>query len=582
MVVIGIDLGTTNSLAVAYRDDQKGVEMIPNSFGEYLTPSVVSLDGDQVIVGKVAKERLVTRPDRTAQLFKPRMGQRYHFHLGEKSYTPEELSAVVLKQLVMDAESYLGEKVDELVISVPAYFNSEQRQATKRAGELIGLKVDRLINEPSAAAIACRNWNNQHHPKDFESFIVFDLGGGTLDVSVVDCFDNVISIVSIAGDNHLGGSDFDRAIASFAALDLGLEFDSLSLQEQRSLLLEAERAKIRLQDNQETSLYFKGKQVILSRELVTQISSTLLERMQQVLRRALMESDMDASEIDSVIMVGGSSYSPIVRDYLVNTLKLPIIQKEHLDYLVAEGLGTYIGIKERFLQVKDLVVTDICPFSLSTGVMNEQDPSQPLASVLIPRNSVLPNSHTKYYITQPNSPFVEIDVRQGEALFAEDNLLLGKYTIDLPKREVGFELSVTYSYDINSLLYVEIVIPELNQRHTLILGDDRTLIPVEDREELNKLKELSFNLSQLDAEMAVLEYAQRLYGEAPHHLKGYLEKLILDFKARMKAHQYEMKKKRDLADKMNEILQHVEAHMNHQLSDFFQDPGEFTLPDEER
>ena len=572
MVVIGIDLGTTNSLAVAYRDDQKGVELIPNQFGEFLTPSVVSMEGEEVLVGKVAKERLVTQPEATAHLFKPAMGQDQTFQLGKRSYRPEELSAAVLKQLVIDAESYLGEKVDELVISVPAYFNAEQRQATKRAGELIGLKVERLINEPSAAAIACRNWNNQEDPKDFESFVVFDLGGGTLDISVVDCFENVISIVSIAGDNHLGGSDFDRAIAQYAALEWGLDFESLSKQEQRSLLLEAERAKIRLQDSEETLLSFKEDQLVLSRSLVTAIAGPLLQRVQKVLKKALVEGGMEPSELDSLIMVGGSSYSPVIRDYLIQTLRLPIVQKGNLDYLVAEGLGTYIAIKERQLLVKDLVVTDICPFTLSTSIRNEQDLNKPLSSVLIPRNSVLPTSKKGYYsTTTPYQEYIQVDVRQGESLYADENLFLGSYRISVTPRQEPYDFEVTYSYDINSLLYVEIFIEELNESHTLILGDKKKLIPVEELDHLRQIKESSIQLAQLDEVQAVLEHAQRLYEEVPKHLQAQVKRLILDYSARVMSYEHQLKKKKEVTDQMKEILERLEMHLNSQLRGFFQE-----------
>ena len=194
MATIGIDLGTTNSLAVTYREGE--VELIPNGFGEYLTPSVVHVSDDVLTVGKIAKERLVTDPDNTAQLFKRSMGTNEIFYLDGEAFSATDLSTLVVKQLVADAESYLGEKVDEVLISVPAYFNEKQRSATKAIGQRLGIKVERLINEPSAAAIAC------HKIGKDESFIVFDFGGGTLDVSVVDCFDNVISIVSIAGEDR--------------------------------------------------------------------------------------------------------------------------------------------------------------------------------------------------------------------------------------------------------------------------------------------------------------------------------------------------------------------------------------------
>ena len=207
MSIIGIDLGTTNSLAAVYQNGAS--RLIPNAFGEYLTPSVVSLDEDgTVLVGKAAKERLITHPGRTAAAFKRAMGTAKTFSLGDKEFLPEELSALVLRRLKEDAEAFLGQPVEEAVVSVPAYFTDAQRAATKRAGKLAGLKVDRLINEPSAAALAC------YDPDQGDAaFLVYDFGGGTLDVSVVDCFENVVNILAVSGDNQLGGNDLDAAIA---------------------------------------------------------------------------------------------------------------------------------------------------------------------------------------------------------------------------------------------------------------------------------------------------------------------------------------------------------------------------------
>ena len=206
--IIGIDLGTTNSLAAVWEEGKSC--LIPNSFGEYLTPSVVSLEEEGIVyVGKTAKERLISHPDRSVSLFKRFMGTDKTYKIGGKKYHPEELSAFVLRRLKEDAERYLGEPIEEAVISVPAYFNDMARKATKNAGELAGLKVERIINEPSAAALACRG---QAQEED-ETFLVFDFGGGTLDVSLVDCFDNIIEIIAVSGDNRLGGSDFDEEIA---------------------------------------------------------------------------------------------------------------------------------------------------------------------------------------------------------------------------------------------------------------------------------------------------------------------------------------------------------------------------------
>ena len=250
MAIIGIDLGTTNSLAAVYRNGS--IEQIPNSLGEYLTPSVVSMDGDKIIVGAVAKERLVTNPGETAAAFKRNMGNEQKIILGKKSFLPQELSALVLKQLKEDAEQYLGEPVEEAVISVPAYFNDNQRAATKEAGLLAGFKVERLVNEPSAAALAGRVKLEEEGV-----YLVFDFGGGTLDVSVVDVFENVIEIVAVSGDNRLGGNDFDRKIAEYFCSSHNLEFQDLEPNVQATLLRLAEKSKKELTEQDTVMFHYE-------------------------------------------------------------------------------------------------------------------------------------------------------------------------------------------------------------------------------------------------------------------------------------------------------------------------------------
>ncbi|WP_337467443.1 Hsp70 family protein, partial [Holdemanella biformis] len=210
MTILGVDLGTTNSLAVVYKEGKP--IRIPNAYGEFVTASAVSILDGKIVVGKLAKERLITHPECSASLFKRNMGSDVTYTFDKKEYDSATLSSFVVKQLIEDAQNYLHEEISEVVISVPAYFNARQRQDTKRIGELLGIKVERLINEPSAAAIAC------HMDDEYETFVVFDFGGGTLDVSVVDCFENVISINAISGNNHLGGTDFDRAMAEYFCL----------------------------------------------------------------------------------------------------------------------------------------------------------------------------------------------------------------------------------------------------------------------------------------------------------------------------------------------------------------------------
>lgn len=570
MAVIGIDLGTTNSIAVVFRNGE--VEMIPNSFGEYLTPSVVTIENNELIVGKIAKQKLVTNPENTTALFKRDMGSDKKIKLGKNKYLPQELSALVLKQLVDDAEKYLDEKVEEIVISVPAYFNAKQRRATKLAGELIGIKVDRLINEPSAAAIAC-------HDDEFETFIVFDFGGGTLDVSVVDCFENVVSICSIAGNNKLGGIDFDRAISMYFCQQNNIDYNSLLRAEKESLFLAAERAKIALQNEDEVNmkLSIRGKlySIKISNEILSLISKPILDEIREVIRRAVKDSGFTSSEIDRMIMVGGSSYMPIVRDYLEKLLKIPVESAEDIDYMVAMGLGKYLGIKQRCSEVKDLVVTDICPFSLSTPIVNESDANNPLSKVIIPKNTVLPSSRTvtlqAYKRGQKN---VSISVYQGEEMYENDNILLGHTKVKIPRNyKENEQFNITYSYDINSMLYVEVEIISTGEKSVFIIGDDKKLESIKEGNQLNAIKEISIKLNSNPEYEACIERARRIYKELSPELKRMLQERMESLEIMYKDCVNNIQKKREIVEEMDRLLDVFDSISEFNESDIFSDFG---------
>ena len=570
MAVIGIDLGTTNSIAVVFRNGE--VEMIPNSFGEYLTPSVVTIENKELIVGKIAKQKLVTNPENTTSLFKRDMGTNKTIKLGKNKYLPQELSALVLKQLINDAEKYLNEKVEEVVISVPAYFNAKQRRATKLAGEIIGVKVDRLINEPSAAAIAC-------HEDEFETFVVFDFGGGTLDVSVVDCFENVVSICSIAGNNQLGGIDFDKAIAMHFCQQNKIDYNSLLRAEKESLFLAAERVKIALQDNEEAtmSLSIRGKlySVKITNEILSLISKPILDEIREVIRRAVKDSGFVPSDIDRMIMVGGSSYMPIVRDYLEKLLKIPVESAEDIDYMVAMGLGKYLGIKQRCSEVKDLVVTDICPFSLSTPIVNESDSSKPLAKVIIPKNTVLPSSRTvtlQAYRRGQNN--ISISVYQGEEMYENDNILLGHTKVKIPRNyKENEQFNITYSYDINSMLYVEVEIISTGEKSVFIIGDDKKLESIKEGNQLNAIKEISIKLNSNPEYEVCIERARRIYKELSPELKRMLQERMESLEIMYKDCVNNIQKKRAIVEEMERLLDVFDSISEFNESDIFSDFG---------
>ena len=454
MAIIGIDLGTTNSLVSVYRNGKS--EQIPNGLGEYLTPSAVSLEGENVIVGAVAKERLVTNPGETATGFKRKMGTEQKITLGEKSFLPQELSAFVLRQLKEDAENYLGEAVEEAVISVPAYFNDNQRAATKEAGLLAGLKVERLINEPSAAALAGRMEQEQEGV-----YLVFDFGGGTLDVSVVDIFENVIEIVAVSGDNQLGGNDFDRKIAEYLCDCHNIKFRELEPGLQATLLRLAEKSKQELTEKETVMFHYEiegeDRGVFLNNEVLVKCFGEMFLRIGSTIERALRDSGYSAEDLADIILVGGSSKMPVVSYFLTSFLGRRPTLFGSPDEIVSQGAGIYGGIKERKEELKDLLLTDICPFTLGVGVANHSDRERLIFSPIIERNSVLPSANTERYTNlYDGQERIVIEVYQGEEYYCEDNLCLGELELKLRPMPAGAaSIFITFAYDINGILVVD-------------------------------------------------------------------------------------------------------------------------------
>lgn len=457
MAIIGIDLGTTNSLVCVCQDDH--IKLVPNPLGQTLTPSAVSVEEDgEITVGAVAKERLVSHPSATAASFKRYMGTDQIFTLEGRRFTPQELSSFVLRQLKRDAEEFLGEEVSEAVISVPAYFNDHQRYATREAGELAGLKVERLINEPSAAALAASRISQE----DEGSYLVFDFGGGTLDVSIVDYFDNVIEIIAVSGDNRLGGDDFDEVIARKFCEEHQISYEKMEARDRAILLRLAEKCKRTLTSEKEAVLTWevKGEErtLILNNISLAELCQEIFDRMGQVISTALRDSKRTIEDIDEVVLVGGSSKMPVITFYLQTYLgKQPCIIGSP-DEVVAIGAGLYAGIKERREEIRDLVLTDICPFTLGTDIVNYSDTSRPLMSPIIERNSILPSSKVGYYTNSyDNQKHIVVGIYQGEAYYCDENVKLGVIDMDIQPMKKGYvQLKIRFTYDINGILEVEV------------------------------------------------------------------------------------------------------------------------------
>lgn len=567
MTILGVDLGTTNSLAVVYKEGKP--VRIPNAYGEYVTASAVSILDGKIVVGKLAKERLITHPECSASLFKRNMGSDVTYTLDRKEYDSATLSSFVVKQLIEDAQNYLHEEISEVVISVPAYFNARQRQDTKRIGELLGIKVKRLINEPSAAAIAC------HMDDEYETFVVFDFGGGTLDVSVVDCFENVISINAISGNNHLGGTDFDRAMAEYFCLKNELNYNVLDSSFQQSILCACEKAKIKLstQNVVEVSLVHLNKNYncIFDENVLFNITHSLLESCKNVIGKAVKDSGFSASELDSLILVGGSSKMPVLQHYLSDALNIPVLKEEHMDSLVVLGLGKYIGIKQRDENIKDVVVTDICPFSLSTSTYNEQNPELELSTVLIPKNSVLPTSKKMTLRTvHKGQTKVNISVFQGQAMYAKENLFLGQAFIHVPRNMHDYEsFDLIYSYDINSMLYVEAVVHSNKEHYIFRVSKGDVLEKVDASVRLDSIKEVSLGLYQNNEVDALLARIERIYREVDEETQDYLMKLHTEFTKDMESLINNIQKRKRLINQVSRILDQIEESQNVDQLDIF-------------
>lgn len=567
MTVLGVDLGTTNSLAVVYKEGKP--VLVPNAYGEYVTPSAISILDGKIVVGKLAKERLITHPECSASLFKRNMGTDVTYKLDKKEYDSATLSSFVVKQLIEDAQNYLHESIDEVVISVPAYFNARQRQDTKRIGELLNVKVERLINEPSAAAIAC------HMDDEYETFVVFDFGGGTLDVSVVDCFENVISINAISGNNHLGGTDFDRAMAECFCLKNGLDYNILDSSFQQSILRACEQAKIKLSTQNVVEISLTHSSInyrcVFDENVLFNITHSLLESCKNVIGKAVKDSGFSASELDSLILVGGSSKMPVLQHYLSDALNIPVLKEENMDSLVVLGLGKYIGIKQRDENIKDVVVTDICPFSLSTSTYNEQNPDLELSTVLIPKNSVLPTSKKMTLRTvHKGQTKVNISVFQGQAMYAKENLFLGQAFIHVPRNMHDYEsFDLIYSYDINSMLYVEAIVHSTKEHYIFRVSKGDVLEKVDASVRLDSIKEVSLALYQNNEVDAILARIERIYKEVDEETQDYLMKLHTEFTKDMESLINNIQKRKRLINQVSRILDQIEESQNVDQLDIF-------------
>lgn len=559
-MIVGIDLGTTNSLIGYFTED--GPRLIPNRLGKNLTPSIVSVDEDgNVYVGETAKERMSLYPDTVASTFKRSMGSDRDYVLSGKKYKAEELSSFVLKALKEDAEVFLGQEVTEAIISVPAYFDDKRRKATKKAGELAGLKVERIISEPTAAAIAHGLYEQEGNGR----FLVFDLGGGTFDVSILELFENILEVRAVAGDNYLGGEDFTRVLEKLFVKKQKLDKQSMSLKDQARLYRAAEKAKCQFGDEDSVTMQFVYKEEELSGEIsrkeYEEACEDLFMRIREPVKRSLSDAGLALKDIDKVVLVGGATKLSIIRSFLVKLFHKFPDKSMNPDEVVALGVAIEAAMKERHRDVKEVILTDVCSFTLGTEVVREYEEGHfedGHFCPIIERNTVIPVSHTeRLYTVRDNQEKVRVRVLQGESRFARNNLYLGELNVTVPKAPKGQEsIDVTYTYDINSLLEVQVKVVSTGEIQKMIIkGSDNQMSNEEIAARMEELSYLKIQPRDQEENKLVILQAERMYEELLGEQRKKVERYLTAFEeALRKGDRADIKEARDnLVEFMDEI-----------------------------
>ncbi len=525
-MILGIDLGTTNSLMAVFREGRP--ELIPNSLGHVMTPSAISLgDNNELIVGLAARERYTTHPELSTLAFKRWMGTEKKIRLGKKEFRPEELSALVLRSLKQDAEAYLGEPVTEAVITVPAYFNDAQRKATKAAGELAGLKVERLVNEPTAAGLAYGLAERSEH----STFLIFDLGGGTFDVSVLEYFEGVVEVRSSAGDTRLGGEDFSAELVKlFLARSTELSpQEKQQILDAQSLWRIAEQAKRDLGESEKIimRLNYQGRALeqIITRQDFESACEDLLQRLRQPIERALKDAQINPLSLSEIVLVGGASRMPMIRQLITRLFQRLPLRHINPDETIAHGAALQAGLKARDAALEEIVLTDVMPYSLGIVITQEHNGRRitDRFSPIIERNTPVPVSRVNNYCTiENNQAHVVLDIRQGESPIGSENLQLGELEIQVPPLPAGeARFDVRFTYDINGLLEVEATELHSGRKISSVIHQSRNVMSEGDiSAALKKLEALKIHPRDQQENAYLLSRAKRLYEDNLGDIRG--------------------------------------------------------------
>lgn len=538
-IILGIDLGTTNS-AVAIMDGKKPI-ILENPEGKRTTPSVVSFKGDEVIVGDAAKRQMITNPN-TIVSIKRHMGEKYEVDIDGKKYTPEEISAKILAYIKNFAEKKIGHKVNKAVITVPAYFNDAQRQATKNAGRIAGLEVERIVNEPTAAALA---YGLEKTDKE-QKILVFDLGGGTFDVSVLDMSDGTFEVVSTSGDNELGGDDWDNAIMNWIIDEAKKEYnvdlskDKMAMQRLKDA---AEKAKIDLSGQLTTQILLpfiamnENGPINIEKELTRakfeEITKPLLMRCKKPVEDAIKESGFSKDQIDEVLLVGGSTRMPAVQELVKEITGKTPNHSINPDEVVAMGAAVQGGVLSG--EVDDILLIDVTPLTLSIETMGG------VATPLIKRNTTIPVTKSQIFSTAvDNQPSVDIVIVQGERPMARDNKLLGNFQLTgiQPAKAGVPQIEISFSIDANGIMSVKAKDLKTNEENSITIKDSQGL----SEEEIQRMVKEAEENKEKDEEAK--KHAE---------LKNKAERLVIEFENVLNNPQFPEDKKSELEKEINEI-----------------------------
>ena len=546
-LIIGIDLGTTNSLCSVFQDGES--RLIPNAHGQMMTPSVVGvLKSGEAVVGAPAKELRVTQPERCVSCFKRWMGTGKRVEIGGQEYNSTELSSLVLRSLLEDAENFLGCEVRDAVITVPAYFNDNQRKATKLAGEMAGLNVRRIVNEPTAAALVY-GYNDRQAEKNL---VVVDLGGGTFDVTVMQVFEGTLEIISTSGETQLGGEDFTSRIVAWVLRQQGRQLETAELQlplhvarlseeceAAKRRLVEAENTQIRIPDDA-GEFADEPKTLELSRSQLSEICDPLVKRLTRPLSRALRDARIPADEISEVVLVGGATRSVAVRQFVQEFFETEPQARFNPDEVVALGAAVQAALIEDDAAVDDMVMTDICPFTLGVEVTRDfgRREMSGFFFPIIHRNTTIPVSREEIvYTRHPNQRIMAVRVFQGESRKVKDNLLLGSLeVIGIPPGPSGQPVHLRYTYDLNGILEVEAYVPETGKKfQTVLTQNSESLSKKELEAAIARMQELKFFPRDDLANQHLVLFAERVVGEVGTYQRDELEQALDSFEASLES-----------------------------------------------